>query len=169
MPFTIDPNRLKNQLQDLLQDSEGRGSTDLYKAYDYSLDLIDGNGDNEYMRLVRQAVLVDGQMIFVTDGIHEAGGETELLPQSVSLMSQSQSRVITVGLGNEVDPEKLQELASHSSLAFTGETLESIRAPLAAARLTALERAKGYYRGIICTPVSRGNPSFEDSPKQYFQ
>ena len=151
-PLTDDPEVLTGTLEGL-RGSQSRGSTHLYGAYMMAADLVESGlagsaGD-----------LVEGFVVILTDGTHEAGDEDNLRQQALAARGASRATIYSIGIQGNYDESKLTELASRPTNFVRVENADALDEAFGEVGRRVEAIAQSNYVVGVCTPVSLGTPS----------
>lgn len=112
--FSQDVNELNDRLDEAV-DAGPRGTTALYNAYLAGLNELELRGDDS-------REVVERFLVLLTDGTHEAGGETTLRELSLAAKHLSRATVYTVGIQGAYDACRLEELAGRGATPCSSAT-----------------------------------------------
>ena len=176
LDFTRDAATLDATLERLASTSEGRGTTDLYGAYERALEMLSRQG-------IESEGPVHRFLLLATDGPHEAGDEEAAREAALNAKHLTPVTIYVVGLEDDYDACVLEELAGQGAVApgigcregddcdeyapvptrcrewFPAGLVEDLETEMRAAAEQMTSVIGGNYSIGICTPVARGEAS----------
>ena len=141
--FTEDRTALNDAL-DLLADSDGLGTTDLYGSMVKAISLLEQEGD--------AAVLSSRTLVVLTDGTDEAREST--YEAAAAAVTATEANVFTVGLGGDVNKA---ELRAFGKTGFEWvEDADKLKAAFEAVSKRVTKLAGSFYLVGVCSPRTKG-------------
>jgi len=152
--FTDDPNELQRALSAAVAHGS-RGTTDLYGAYTWGLELLGDAGPSG----AEAGTLVERIAVVWSDGAHEAGDEAARRQQAMEAKTWLDGTAFSIGVqSDDAVIEAVKELATSESAYFGVDDASELSATFEAISERAEAVADSNYTIGVCSPVALGEP-----------